>query len=89
MSGSNTVAILTPVVMLPLMAFWLIMVFRADSHPGYRHRPPLPVPDALLVPGPGPAVPAPPADVAPVPEPGVSEQQDEEKRDEQMVPVGR
>ena len=30
-----------------LSAFWLIMVFHADSHPGYRHRPPLPVPDAL------------------------------------------
>ena len=47
MSGSNMVAILAPVVALPLMAFWLIMVFHADSHPGYRHRPPLPVPDAL------------------------------------------
>jgi hypothetical protein len=45
MSHSNMVAIVTPIVTLPLMAFWLIMVFRADSHPGYRHRPPLPVPD--------------------------------------------
>ena len=45
MSGSNMVAILAPVVALPLMAFWLIMVFHADSHPGCRHRPPLPVPD--------------------------------------------
>lgn len=46
MSGSSMVAIVTPIVMLPLMAFWLIMVFHADSHPGYRHRPPMPVPDA-------------------------------------------
>jgi hypothetical protein len=45
MSHSDMVAIVTPIVTLPLMAFWLIMVFRADSHPGYRHRPPLPVPD--------------------------------------------
>ena len=47
MHASNMVAIITPIVTLPLMAFWLIMVFHADSHPGYRHRPPLPVPDAL------------------------------------------
>jgi hypothetical protein len=42
MSGSNMVAIVTPIVTLPLMAFWLIMVFQADRHPGYRYRPPLP-----------------------------------------------
>ena len=42
MSGSNMVAIVTPIVTLPLMAFWLIMMFQADRHPGYRHRPPLP-----------------------------------------------
>ena len=47
MSGSNAVAIVTPIVMLPLMAFWLIMVYHADRNPGYRHRPPMPVPDAL------------------------------------------
>ncbi len=62
MSGSNMVAILAPVVALPTMAFWLIMVFHADSHPGYRHRPPLPVPDALAA-----AAPAPRPEVAPEP----------------------
>jgi len=68
MSGSNMVAILAPVVALPLMAFWLIMVFHADSHPGYRHRPPLPVPDALaaVTPGSRPEVtPEPPGERAP------------------------
>ncbi len=53
MSGSNMVAILAPVVALPLMAFWLVMVFHSDSHPGYRHRPPLPVPDATPASRPG------------------------------------
>jgi hypothetical protein len=87
MSGSNMVAILAPVVALPLMAFWLIMVFHADSHPGYRHRPPLPVPDApaAAMPGPRPEVtPEPPGERAPAGGPDAVRQHE----DKGKVPAG-
>jgi len=38
MSGSSLVAIILPVVAFTAMAFWLGMVFYADSHPGYGRR---------------------------------------------------
>jgi len=68
MSGSTTVAIVTPIVMLPLMGFWLIMVFHADRNPGYRHRPPMPVPDSqtAVTTAARPGLP-PPQDMAPAP----------------------
>ncbi len=87
MSGSNMVAILAPVVALPLMAFWLIMVFHADSHPGYRHRPPLPVPDALAAatPASGPQLTSePPGELAPAGGPDAVRQHE----DKGKVPAG-
>jgi hypothetical protein len=87
MSGSNMVAILAPVVALPLMAFWLIMVFHSDSHPGYRHRPPLPVPDAVAAATPASrpdATPGPPGERAPAGGPDAVRQHE----DKGKVPAG-
>jgi hypothetical protein len=36
MTGSNQAAILIPVVVMPVLAVWLFLVFYADSHPGWR-----------------------------------------------------
>ena len=41
MTGSNTVAIVTPIVALITLAFWLSLCFYAGSHPFWRgQRPP-------------------------------------------------
>ncbi len=85
MSGSSLVPIITPIVTLPLMAFWLIMVFHADSHPGYRHRPPLPEPDAVAGALRPQVTPMQPGELAPTGAPAVSEQPDEGQR---KVPAG-
>jgi len=88
MSGSNMVAILTPVVTLPLMAFWLIMVFHADRHPGYRHRPPLPEADSLpaATPAPHPEATSQPAGaLVPTAGPDAAQQHEEPAK----VPAGR
>jgi hypothetical protein len=69
------------------MAFWLIMVFHADSHPGYRHRPPLPVPDApaAATPAPRPERTSPSSELAPPEGPDAVEQHE----DRGKVPAGR
>jgi hypothetical protein len=40
MTGSSLAPVLVPIVVVISLAIWLIMVFRADSHPGYRHHAP-------------------------------------------------
>jgi ATP/ADP translocase len=37
-AGSSYVAIVVPIMAFITMAFWLGLVFYADSHPGYGHR---------------------------------------------------
>jgi len=62
MTGSSLVAFILPVVAFTAMAFWLGMVFYADSHPGYGRRQsrqglaattPHPAADQLPAAGPG------------------------------------
>ena len=36
MTGSTQAAIFIPVVVMPILAAWLYLVFYADSHPGWR-----------------------------------------------------
>ncbi len=36
MSGSSLAPIITPVVVVPVLAFWLIVVAYADRHPAWR-----------------------------------------------------
>lgn len=36
MSGSSLAPIIIPVVVVPVLAFWLIMVAYADRHPAWR-----------------------------------------------------
>jgi hypothetical protein len=36
MSGSSLAPIIIPVVVVPVLAFWLIMVAYADQHPAWR-----------------------------------------------------
>ena len=36
MSSSDLVAVVTPAVALPLLFFWVLGVFYADSHPAWR-----------------------------------------------------
>ena len=38
MTGSFLVAIITPIVALIALAFWLGMVFWAEGHPGWKTR---------------------------------------------------
>jgi hypothetical protein len=40
MTGSSLAPVIIPIVVVISLAIWLIMVFRADSHPGYRHHAP-------------------------------------------------
>ncbi len=40
MTGSSLIPIVVPVMAFVAMAFWLGLVFYADSHPGYRSRKP-------------------------------------------------
>lgn len=40
MTGSSLAPVIIPIVVVLGLAIWLIMVFRADSHPGYRHHAP-------------------------------------------------
>ena len=37
MTGSSYLAIVVPIMAFIAMAFWLGLVFYADSHPGYGH----------------------------------------------------
>ncbi len=45
MTGSSYIPIVVPIIAFVAMAFWLGLLFHADSHPGYKHRKPQPVPD--------------------------------------------
>ena len=45
MTGSSYIPIVVPIIAFLAMASWIGLVFYADSHPGYKHRRPLPVPD--------------------------------------------
>ena len=38
MTGSILVAIITPIVALPALGGWLIMIFWADAHPEWKSR---------------------------------------------------
>ncbi len=38
MTGSIAVAIVTPLVALPALGIWLILIFRADAHPTWKTR---------------------------------------------------
>ena len=38
MSGSSLAPIIIPVVVVPVLAFWLIIVAYADRHPAWRGR---------------------------------------------------
>ena len=38
MTGSIVVAIVTPLVALPALGIWLILIFWADAHPGWKTR---------------------------------------------------
>jgi hypothetical protein len=38
MTGSILVAIITPLVALPALGLWLIMIFWADAHPTWKTR---------------------------------------------------
>jgi hypothetical protein len=40
MTGSSLAPVIIPIVVVISVAIWLIMVFRADSNPGYRHHAP-------------------------------------------------
>jgi hypothetical protein len=40
MTGSSLAPVIIPIVVMIGLAIWLIMVFRADSHPGYRYHVP-------------------------------------------------
>jgi hypothetical protein len=44
-TGSSYIPIVVPIIAFLAMASWIGLVFYADSHPGYKHRKPLPVPD--------------------------------------------
>jgi|GEM_PF-412478 len=46
MTGSSLAVIITPIVAVTCLAAWLIMIFYADSHPEWKHRPPQPQPDS-------------------------------------------
>lgn len=45
MTGSSYIPIVVPIMAFVAMAFWLGLIFYADSHPGFRHRKVLPQPD--------------------------------------------
>jgi hypothetical protein len=38
MSNMTMAAIVTPIIAAVALAFWLVMVFRADAHPLYKHQ---------------------------------------------------
>ena len=48
MTGSNLAAIVIPIVVMLSLTVWIVMVFRADSHPRWRQR-------AVLAPDTAPA----------------------------------
>lgn len=45
MTGSSYIPIVVPIMAFLAMAFWLGLIFYADSHPGYRHPKAEPGPD--------------------------------------------
>jgi len=64
MSGSALAPLIIPIVVVPALAIWLIMVYYADSHPWWRTRGQLPAqrdsePGTAALPGPVVDVPAP------------------------------
>jgi hypothetical protein len=44
-TGSSYIPIVVPIMAFLAMGFWLVLIFYADRHPGYKHRKPQPVPD--------------------------------------------
>lgn len=46
MTGSSLAVIITPIVAVTCLAACLIMIYYADSHPGWKNRPPQPQPDS-------------------------------------------
>ena len=47
LTGSSLAPVIIPIVAVTGLAIWLMMVFRADSHPGYRHHVPAALPAFL------------------------------------------